>query len=352
MAETNYLPFTKFICGLGPVSSNAETMEALIRAGANVLRNNFAHAQYDEYMERLAILKHLNEKLGTSVKMQADLQGQNIRVGLLPGEKITLTTDESYVFVTNGGELKEGELPINDDNLHKDVKAGEPIIFADGALEGTITSVEGRRITVKMTNGGVLKQRKSINVPDTELTASSLTDKDFRDLDFLLEKGVDMLAVSFIAGREELDTVRKMIDGRPICIIGKIERKKAIDNLWPIIEASDALMIARGDLGIELPMEEIPVLQKEIIRLAHFKGKPVITATQMLLSMTENIRPTRAEVSDVANAVYDGSDALMLSEETMVGAYPDRALSTMVTIARHIENQLYRSGNYFAEFGF
>ena len=346
-------PHTKFVCGLGPASSNAETMEAMILAGANVLRNNFAHAQYDEYRERLAILKQLNEKLGTHVKMQADLQGQNIRVGMLPGEKVELTAGETYVFVTNGGELSGEDLPINDDNLHNDVKTGEPIIFADGALEGTITAVDGHRITVKMLNGGTLKQRKSINVPDTELTASSLTEKDFRDLDFLLETGVDMIAVSFIAGREELDTVRKIAadKGQHPCIISKIERKKAMENLWSIIEASDAIMIARGDLGIELPMEEIPVIQKEIIQLAHHKGKPVITATQMLLSMTENIRPTRAEVSDVANAVYDGSDALMLSEETMVGAHPARVVETMVKIARHIEKDIYGASNYFTEFG-
>ncbi len=351
--ESTGKPRTKIVCGLGPVSSDIETMEKLILAGADVLRNNFAHAQYDEYRERLSNLKALNAKLGTSVKMQADLQGQNIRVGMLPGEKVDLVASETYVFVTNGGDIKDGELPINDDNLHNDVKAGEPIIFADGALEGTITNVDGHRITVKMLNGGVLKQRKSINVPDTELTASSLTEKDFKDLDFLLETGVDLIAVSFIAGREELDTVRKICadKGQNPCIIAKIERKKAMENLWEIIEACDAIMIARGDLGIELPMEEIPVIQKEIIQLAHHKGKPVITATQMMLSMTEAIRPTRAEVSDVANAVYDRSDALMLSEETMVGNHPDLVVKTMVKIARHIENDMYGSENQFKKFG-
>lgn len=356
LGESTAKTRTRFVVGLGPKSSNAEAMEKLILAGASVFRNNFAHAQYEEYKERVAILKQLNDKLGTDVKMQADLQGQNIRVGMLPNEEVELFEGHSYTFVTNGGELADGEIPINDDNLHNDVKADEPISFADGAIEGIITNVDGHKITVAMTNSGILKQRKSINVPATDLTASSLTEKDLQDLDFLLETGVDIVAVSFIAGREELDRVRGIIaekgqEGK-VVILSKIERQKAIENLREIIDASDGVMIARGDLGIELPMEEIPILQKEIINLCHQQYKPVITATQMLLSMTHSIRPTRAEVSDVANAVFDQSDALMLSEETMVGIHPDHTLATMVKIARRIEQYMYDRPNYFERFGF
>ncbi len=346
---------TKYVVGLGPKSETPEAMEKLILAGASVFRNNFAHAQYDEYRQRLANLQTINKKLGTAVKMQADLQGQNLRVGTFEGGQIELFEGHSYTFVTNGGTVAAGEFVINDDNLHNDVKVGEPISFADGAIEGVITKVDGNKITVEMSNSGILKDRKSINVPATNLTASSLTEKDFRDLDFLLETGVDIIAVSFLAGREELDTVRKIVEekgkGRKIMIISKIERLKAIQNIHEIIEASDGVMIARGDLGIELPMEDIPILQKEIISLCHQHNKPVITATQMLLSMVHAIRPTRAEVSDVANAVFDHSDALMLSEETMVGAHPEHALATMVKIAGRVEAYLYERPNYFGQFG-
>ncbi len=346
---------TKFVVGLGPQSESLESMEQLTLAGASVFRNNFAHAQYDEYRKRLANLQAINKKLGTSVKMQADLQGQNLRVGKFEGGQVELFESHTYTFVTNGGEILPGEFQINDDNLHNDVKVDEPISFADGAIEGVITKVEGHKISVEMSNSGILKDRKSINVPATNLTASSLTEKDFNDLDFLLETGVDIIAVSFLAGREELDTVRKIVTekskGRQVMIISKIERLKAIQNLHEIVEASDGVMIARGDLGIELPMEDIPILQKEIIALCHQQNKPVITATQMLLSMVHAIRPTRAEVSDVANAVFDHSDALMLSEETMVGAHPAHALSTMVKIAGRVEAYLYERPNYFEQFG-
>lgn len=355
MFDHNTAPVrTKFICGIGPASSNAASMEALMKAGANVFRNNFAHAQYDEYQERLSILRHLNEKLGTNVKMMADLQGQNLRIGMLPptGE-VQLHEGIPYTFVTNGGELTEGDFPINDDNLHNDVKTGESITFADGALEGTITKVDGHRITVILSNGGIIKQRKSVNVPETELTASNLTEKDYRDLDFLLGAGVDILGVSFVAGREELDIVRRIAKERNLkpAIVAKVERKKAIENLWEIIQGSDGIMIARGDLGIELPMEEIPLLQKEIVQLCHSLKKPAIVATQMMLSMVNNNRPTRAEVSDVANAVFDGADALMLSEETMVGIHPAHVVATMSKIAHRTENYIHNRENYFTKFG-
>ena len=348
------LHHTKFICGLGPASGNPEVMEKLIKAGASVFRNNFAHVTYDEYRERMAILRHLNEKYGTNVKMQADLQGTNIRMGALePDGFVNLEAGKSYVFVTNtkGESVKKGELEIVDEYLHKDVKSGEPIAFADGEMEGIITDVKGNRITVKMNNGGVLKKRKSINVPGTVLTAPAVTPKDQKDLEFLLKEGVDIVALSFIMSKDEIEIARKQIGKQPVCVVSKIERKIAVDNLFEIIHASDGLMVARGDLGIELPMEDIPIIQKQIINLCHQQKKPVITATQMLLSMVTTSRPTRAEVSDVANAVFDRSDALMLSEETMVGKHPEHVLTTMVRIARRVEDFLYGQPNYFEQYG-
>ena len=343
--------WTKYICTIGPSSATPEIMEELIKSGATMLRNNFAHAQYDEYRLRKATLDELNKKLGTNVHMQADLQGRNIRLGTFDNEKggLEIIAGEEYIFYTVAGKPEgDNEIQINDETLHLDVKAGEPISFADGAIEGEILEVMGHRLRVRMINGGFMKSRKSINVPDTKLTGSSITDKDKRDLEFLMEAGVDWVALSFISTAAEIREVREMIGDRPIRLISKIERREAIKNLTEIIEESDAVMIARGDLGIELPMEEIPILQKIIIDLCEYNEKPVITATQMLLSMAKSLRPTRAEVSDVANAVFARSDALMLSEETADGVNPGNALRTMVKITSRIEDYLYNRKNYFS----
>lgn len=351
-SQSQNAPHTKFICGLGPVSSNAVMMEKLIKAGANVFRNNFAHAKYDEYKERMEILRHLNKKLGTNVKMQADLQGTNIRVGdIAPDGQVSIQEGQICVFVTNGEKPNAGEIHIDDNYLHIDVKKGQLISFGDGELQGTIAQVSDHRITVKMLNSGILKKRKHVNVPMTDLTCPAVTEKDQQDLEFLLKEGVDIVALSFICGKDEVAIARKRIGKHPVCLVGKVERKKAVENIFEIIQACDGIMIARGDLGIELPMEEIPIIQKQIISLCHQQKKPVITATQMLLSMVHSVRPTRAEVSDVAGAVFDHSDALMLSDETMVGAHPDLALSTMVKIARRMEEYIYGQPNYFEKFG-
>lgn len=345
MSESNnhFTPtWTKYICGIGPASQNPEVMEGLIRAGANFFRSNFAHAQYDEYQERKRITDELNARLGTNVFMQADLQGRNIRLQKFENELggIDIEGDREYTFYTAAGEGGSNEIMINDQTLHEEVKAGEPIVFADGAMDGVITAVHGNKITVHMHNGGFLKSRKSINVPDSQLIGSSITEKDRRDLEFLLETGVDYIAVSFIASAQEMHQVREIVGSRPVKLIAKIERREALKNILDIIPASDGLMIARGDLGVELPMEEIPILQKRLIAMSHDAGKPVITATQMLLSITNSPRPTRAEVSDVANAVFDRSDAVMLSEETMVGIDPVNSLKTMVRIAKRAEEYL------------
>lgn len=342
--------WTKFICSIGPSSDSPEMMEKLVLAGANILRNNFAHCQYDEYQKRKATLDEINLRLGTDVKMQADLQGPNIRVGVLPPEGRELLAGKEYVCYTVGGESKsEDDIFINDTTLHLDVQAGEPITFADGAIEGEILWVDGNRFGIKLINSGILGSRKSVNVPETNLSCSIITEKDLEDLKFLLDTGVDYIALSFICGRKEIDDVREMIGDRPIKLISKIERKLAINNMQEIIDASDAVMIARGDLGIELPLEEVPIVQRQITSMCGHMGKPVITATQMLLSMAKNKRPTRAEVSDVANAVFARSDALMLSEETAQGIDPINALSTMIRISRRVEEQLYHRPNFFTD---
>jgi pyruvate kinase len=326
-------------------------MEALVTAGANFLRNNFAHAQYDEYRERKAMLDEINVRLGTHVCMQADLQGRNIRVQKFENEKsgIELEAGQSYTFYTQAGEPVADGIRIEDATLHQDVKAGEAFILADGAIDGIIESVDVHKIVVKMLTSGFLKSRKSINVPETQLTGSSITDKDRRDLEFLLEAGIDWVALSFISTAAEIEEVRALIGDKPVKIMAKVERREAIKNITEIIEAADAVMIARGDLGIEVPMEEVPILQRMITEACRHAGKPVITATQMLLSMAKASRPTRAEVTDVAHAVFDRSDAVMLSEETAEGVNPPHALATMVRIAGRVEEYLGRQNGFFPE---
>jgi pyruvate kinase len=343
--------WTKYVVGIGPASSSPEVIEGLIKAGANFFRSNFAHAQYEEYCERKQIVEELNKKLGTNVWMQADLQGRNIRLQKFENEKggLDLEAGHEYTFVTVGEDPQEGEIIINDKTLHTEVKAGEPIVFADGLMEGVIVDVIGQRIRVKMNNAGFLKSRKSINVPESQLIGSSITDKDRADLAFLLETGVDVVAVSFIASAEEMHEVRKLVGDRPVKLIAKIERKEAMKNITEIIAASDGVMIARGDLGVEMPMEEIPLAQKMLTDLCRFADKPVITATQMMMSITTNLRPTRAEVTDVSNAVLWGSDAIMLSEETMVGVDPVNSLTTMVRIAKRTEEAMRPANRFFPQ---
>lgn len=346
---TRNTPWTKFICTLGPASGNAEVMEELAKAGATMFRNNFAHCPYDEYRERKAILDDINRRLGTNVKMQADLQGPNIRLGdEFENDAYRFEEGKDYTFYTLAAESHEpGELFINDQTLHLDVKAGEPITFMDGAVEGEVLEVNGAKINVRMLNSGTIRSRVSINVPETNLSQSAITDKDRRDLEFLMEAGVDYVALSFISTGAEVEEARSIIGDHPVKIISKIERRTALQNIHEILLASDAIMIARGDLGIELPLEEIPVIQKALISLCEHHDKPVIMATQMLVSMVRSHRPTRAEVSDVAQAVFDRCDALMLSEETAKGQDPVNALSTMVKIARRAEDYMYNRPNLF-----
>lgn len=328
---------------------NYEVMKGLAQAGANIFRSNFVHMQYDKYHEVQAWLKQINSELGTNVQMQADIQGPSIRMGALAAEGYFLQEGQEYVFITARGDrggMADRELPINDETIHQFIEAGQHITFMNGSLEGMVTAKDGQRLTVKMINSGTLKSHKSINLPETELT-SCLTEKDKKDLAFLMEAGVDWVAISFVSKASQIEEVRQIIGDKPTKITSKIERRSAVANLEEIVEASDAVMVARGDLGIELPMEEVPIIQNEIIAVAHRHHKPVIVATQMMLSMTQSMRPTRAEVSDVANAVFSRTDAVMMSEETAEGIDPVNALETMIKVARRAEEHLYHEPNFF-----
>jgi pyruvate kinase len=340
---------TKFITTLGPASMNYEVMKGLAAAGADIFRANFVHMKYEKYHEVQAWLKEINQELGTNVVIQADIQGPSIRMGTLSENGYFLQEGQEYTFITgkaNCEGMGERELPINDETIHQFIESGQHITFMNGSLEGMVTAKDGQRLTVKMINSGTLKSHKSINLPETELS-SCLTEKDKKDLAFLMEAGVDWVAISFVSKASQIEEVRQIIGDRPTKITSKIERRSAVANLEEIVKASDAVMVARGDLGIELPMEEVPIIQNEIIGVCHRLHKPVIVATQMMLSMTQSLRPTRAEVSDVANAVFSRADAVMMSEETAEGINPVNALETMVKVARRAEEHIYNEPNFF-----
>jgi pyruvate kinase len=354
---------TRIIATLGPASGSYEVMERMAQAGVAVFRTNCAHIDYDVYRGWLHNVWAINEKLGTQVKMQADIQGPIIRLGELPEEGIFLKAGEEYTFATTAGESHfdptnphPSDIPINDGSIHQFVQPGQPIALMSGMVEGEIARVEGHRITVRMINSGKVTKHKTMNFPETELN-SALTQKDWNDIDFLLEAGVDWFALSFVTHRLEIDQVREKIQwtseqrgGRPIYIMSKIERPGALTNIVEIVKASDAIMVARGDLGVEIPYEDVPVIQQDLIELCHHEKKPVVIATQMLYSMMHSQRPTRAEVSDVANAVFQRADAVMLSEESAQGVDPVNAVETMARIVRRAEEHMYKEPNLFGKY--
>lgn len=334
---------TKIVATIGPKSESPEVLREIIKAGGNILRMNFSHCTFDEYKKRKEAIQQIAKEENKDVKILADLQGPRLRVGELPAEGIEMKEDDIFVFSTNK-ENKEA-IFINDPYLHNDVKVGEPLYLVNGAIELVITEISGQDITAKVIFPGTLFSRKAVNVPNTKLTTSSLTEKDMTDIEFLKkEGGFDYMALSFVQTADDVNQLRSLI-GPDIKIISKIERPIALKNIDAIVQASDAIMIARGDLGIELPMEEVPIAQKHMINLAAWHGKASIVATQMLLSMVENDKPTRAEINDVANAVFDGADAVMLSDESANGHYPVKSVETMAKIVARVEADLYDRPN-------
>ncbi len=332
---------TKIVCTLGPASDTMEEIKNLVDAGADVFRLNFSHGTHDEHARHVEIIRTLETKMGKRFAIVQDLQGPKIRVGqingimeLKNGEVVTLTTDN----VVGSGTT----IPVTYEGLVKDVVIGDRILMDDGLLELKVKSVSGKNVACVVVNGGQLSSHKGINLPGVKVSIPSLTEKDIDDLEFGVKMEVDFVALSFVRHVSDVFELRdllKQLDGTQ-GIIAKIEKPEALDEIDSIIEASDAIMVARGDLGVEVPIEEVPVLQKSIIKKCNEYGKPVITATQMLDSMIREPRPTRAEATDVANAVVDGTDAVMLSGETAAGNFPVEAVKTMVSIVKMAESQL------------
>lgn len=338
---------TKIIATIGPKSESYEELKAMAEAGLNIARMNFSHCTVEEYQLRKANIKRINKELGTSVEILLDLQGPRIRVGKLPAEGVQLGEGETYIFSYEQKEYeRDGVIPIGDQYLHVDVKVGDPFYLANGDMELEITDVQGAQIHARVVVGGTLFSRKAINVPRTNLTRGGVTEKDIEDAKFGVAQGADYIALSFVQSADDIKRLRSEFPDKKIRIIAKIERALALDNIDGIIGESDGIMIARGDLGIEIPMEDLPIIQKNLIRHAHWHNKPVIVATQMMMSMVDHEHPTRAEVSDIANAIFEGGDAVMLSDETAAGAHPARAVAMMVKIVKRIERYTARE-NFF-----
>ncbi len=337
---------TTIVATLGPASSDPEIIGNMINAGLNVARLNYSHGTHEEHRQRLETVRTVALRMGISVACLQDLSGPKIRTGpLSSAEGIQLLDGASFILTTDKIVGSSARVATTYDDLPRDVQPGERILLDDGLIELEVDQIQGNDVVTRVINGGLLKPQKGINLPGTALSTSALTSKDKSDVEHGLEVGVDFMALSFVRKAEDISELKEFLAecGRPdMRVISKIEKPEAMDNLDAILDVTDGVMVARGDLGVELPAEEVPMFQKKIIYEAYRRGRVVITATQMLESMVVNPRPTRAEASDVANAILDGSDAVMLSAETAVGKYPVESIATMARIARYTEAKQHR----------
>jgi len=334
---------TKIICTLGPASEQATILRKMILAGMDVARFNFSHGNHKEHMIRISLIRKLNKKYRRHVKILQDLEGYRIRIGKFNGKnnKSIELKKRQRVYLTNQSNLNDrGAIPFDYDGQLQDIKTGSFIYIDDGYIALRVKSVSKKRIEAEVITPGKLKENKGVNIPGIKLRFKDLTEKDRTDLQFGIKNKVDFIAQSFVRNKNDVLNIKKIIDSSNLKpgIIAKIENREGIKNIDEILEVADGIMIARGDMGVTLPIFEVPILQKMIIKKCIKKKKMVITATQMLESMTEHKRPTRAEVSDIANAVLDGSNYLMLSAETAIGAYPVEAVKMMNDIIKFTES--------------
>ena len=333
---------TKIIATIGPSCEDASTLSAMVELGMNVARMNFSHCSPEEYKKRRNVIYSEAEKLGKHVAILQDLQGPRMRVGQMPKEGKELKKAETILFSTDKNVTDA--IFIDEPSLAGSIEIGHPLYLSSGDMELAISEIEGNNFKAEVIRGGTLFSKKGINVPETHLKMSGLTDKDLADVDLALAEGVDYIAVSFVQSADDMNKLREKV-GTKAKLIAKIETAQALKNIDEIIKASDSIMVARGDLGIEIPMERVPFVQKNLIRHAHWYNKGAIVATQMLMSMVDNKKPTRAEVSDVANAILDGADAVMLSDETAGGKYPLEALESLIKIVKETERVFFEREN-------
>ncbi len=334
---------TKIVCTLGPSTESEEVMRQLMLEGMAVARMNFSHGSHEEQKKRLDMVKKLREELHLPVAALLDTKGPEIRIGDVEGGKLELKAGQDFILTTEEMLGTAGKVTITYKELYKDVCPGDSILIDDGLIGMEVRRIDGQDIICKVVNGGFISNHKGVNVPGVELKMPFVSEKDYSDILFAAEQGYDFVAASFTRTAEDILEIRKILDengGEGIHIIAKIENMQGVENAEAILRVADGMMIARGDMGVEIPLEEVPVIQKKLIRLTIRMGKPVITATQMLDSMMKNPRPTRAETSDVANAIYQGTSAIMLSGETAAGAYPVEAVRTMARIAERTERDI------------
>lgn len=341
---------TKIVCTLGPATDNEEVLRQMMLEGMNVARCNFSHATYDEHKKRMDMIKKLRKEVGQPVAILLDTKGPEVRVKNFKDGRVTLEEGQLFTLTADEVEGTKDKVSVTYNRLYEDLEVGMRVLIDDGLIEMTVEQVDRTNIVCRVINGGVVSNHKGVNVPDVDLSMPYISDKDREDILFGISQDVDFIAASFVQKKEDILQLRRLLEkngGSDIKIIAKIENAQGVTNIDDIIEVSDGIMVARGDMGVEIPYEEVPVIQKKIIKKVYRTGKQVITATQMLESMIKNPRPTRAETTDVANAVYDGTSAIMLSGETAAGAYPVEAVKTMVRIAERTEQDVdYRKRFY------
>lgn len=334
---------TKIICTLGPSTDKGDVLETLIKEGMDVARFNFSHGPHEEQRGRIQKLRKLREKYNRPVAALLDTKGPEIRLKTFENESVVLEKGQEFRLGVGEFEGNQKKVAITYEKLYQDVKKGDNILIDDGLIGMVVERIEGTDIVCKVINGGKVSNKKGINVPGVIVNMPFISQKDYDDILFGIQEEFDFIAASFTRTPDDVKMVRKILEengGEKIKIIAKIENQQGVDNIDEIIDAADGIMVARGDMGVEIPLEEVPIIQKMIIQKVYHAGKQVITATQMLDSMMKNPRPTRAETTDVANAIYQGTSAIMLSGETAAGMYPVEALQTMVKIARRTEKDI------------
>lgn len=333
---------TKIVCTIGPASEKVSTLIKMMNAGMNVARLNFSHGTHEDHTRRIAAIREAAGKLGKNIAVLLDTKGPEIRLGYLETEPIQLETGQNIILTTENIKGTKERLPVTYKGLPKDVSHGDKILISDGLIELKVLSTTRKEVECEVINGGEITSQKGVNLPGISVNLPAVTDRDVEDILFGIKQGLDFIAASFIRKANDILAIRQIVEesGADLDIIAKIESREGVNNIDEIIKVADGVMVARGDLGVEIPVEEVPIIQKMIIDKCNRAGKPVITATQMLESMIHNPRPTRAEASDVANAILDGTDAIMLSGETAAGKYPIESVETMARIARRAEAAL------------
>ena len=334
---------TKIICTIGPSCENEETLTAMCKAGMNVARLNFSHGTHEEHLKKINLVKKVREKMKLPIAIMLDTKGPEYRIKTFKNKKVTLEEGATFIFTTDDVVGDETRVSVNYDKLVNELKVGDRILVNNGLVICEVTEISGHNAITKVIAGGELSDRKSMNFPNKVMKGEYLSEQDKADLLFGLENDIDFVAASFVSNKDDVLSLREFLDkngGEKVNLIAKIENRSGVDNVEEICEIADGIMVARGDLGVEIPFVEVPAIQKLLIQKCRLLGKRVITATEMLESMIHNPRPTRAEISDVANAVYDGSSAIMLSGETAAGKYPVEAVKNMAEIAEYTEEHI------------